>query len=134
LKVNIAADELRKIYREAKIFWHFSGYKQRDPSRFEHFGMTTVEAMQNRCVPVVFDGGGLGEIVEHQVSGYLFTDMTGMTSMTLDLIRNPSSLTKMSEGAFARGKKFTKEAFAARVREHFSRLLRKYSFQHLKGE
>lgn len=134
LKVNISAKELHEIYHQAKIFWHFCGYKQKDPAKFEHFGMTTVEAMQNGCVPVVFGGGGLREIVEHKVSGYLFEDMASMTSMTLELIQKPSQLTRLSEGAFNRGKTFTKEIFVARVREHFMSLLETYSFQNLDKE
>lgn len=134
LKVNISAEELREVYHKAKLFWHFCGYGQKDPAKFEHFGMTTVEAIQNRCVPVVFNGGGLREIVEHKVSGYLFDDMAGMSSMTLELIQKPSQLTRLSERAFNRGKTFTKEIFVARVREHFMNLLRIYSFQNLDKE
>ena len=72
LKVNIPVSELQEMYRQAGIFWHFCGLLQTEPALVEHFGMTTVEAMQNGCVPVVFDGGGQREIVEEGRSGFRF--------------------------------------------------------------
>jgi len=45
--------------------------------------MTTVEAMQNYCVPVVIDGGGQREIVEHGISGFRFTSKEELKSYTL---------------------------------------------------
>jgi glycosyltransferase involved in cell wall biosynthesis len=32
--------------------------------------MTVVEAMQNEAVPIVYDGGGLPEIVDHGINGF----------------------------------------------------------------
>src|SRR5512136_1152178 len=63
LKVNLPLDELNRLYQEATLFWHMCGLKHEDPSGIEHFGMTAVEAMQNKAVPIVYDGGGLREIV-----------------------------------------------------------------------
>jgi glycosyltransferase involved in cell wall biosynthesis len=128
LKVNISAEELKKIYQKAKVFWHFCGYMQTDPARIEHFGMTTVEAMQSGCVPVVFNGGGQKEIIETQDSGFLFDDYEEMVAVTLDLLQNPSLISRISQNAYQRGKQFTKEIFKAKVKKHFSELLRTYKF------
>src|SRR5207245_8469233 len=55
LRVNVPMAELRTWYAKAAVFWHACGLDEREPHLIEHFGMTTVEAMQNRCAPVVFD-------------------------------------------------------------------------------
>lgn len=67
---NLTNSDILKLYGEASIFWHACGLGEKDPHLVEHFGMTTVEAMQNYCVPIVIDGGGQKEIVEHGVSGF----------------------------------------------------------------
>ncbi len=72
LKVNADFDEVKSLYAKASIFWHGCGLGEVNPQRFEHFGMATVEAMQNSCAPIVFNGGGQPEIVEHGRSGFLF--------------------------------------------------------------
>ena len=63
LRVNITAAELQELYHRASLFWHFCGFGQSDPALVEHFGMTVAEAMQSGCIPLVFDGGGMREIV-----------------------------------------------------------------------
>ena len=40
---------------------------------FEHFGITTVEAMAAGCVPVVIDKADQREIVRHVTDGYRWT-------------------------------------------------------------
>lgn len=129
LKINISAEELKRTYAQAKLFWHFSGLGQRDPARVEHFGMTTVEAMQNGCVPVVFKGGGLKEIVKEGISGALFSNLEEQQKKSLDLITDSSFMSRLARGAVERGKQFTKKIFMSKVREHFSRLLSIYLFK-----
>ena len=47
---------------------------QREPRRMEHFGMVATEAMAAGCVPIVFCGGGLPEIVSHGVDVHILVD------------------------------------------------------------
>ncbi len=57
----------------ASIYWHAGGLGEdpdRHPDRFEHFGITVVEAMAAGAVPLVFAAGGPAEIVEHGVNGF----------------------------------------------------------------
>jgi len=89
LQVNISAPELHDLYKKARIFWHLCGLNRDEPELVEHFGMTTAEAMQNGCVPVVFAGGGLVEIVENNVSGLLFSSRDQLARQTLKLINDP---------------------------------------------
>jgi glycosyltransferase involved in cell wall biosynthesis len=48
-------DAIERQFRRARVFLH--------SKRFEHFGMTTVEAIGHGCVPVVHDSGGQREVV-----------------------------------------------------------------------
>ncbi len=128
LKVNVSSDDLKKLYRKAKIFWHFCGIGQTDPACVEHFGMTTVEAMQNYCVPVIFNGGGQKEVVKDGESGFLFKDFKELYNKTLRLIRKPEKMQFLSEGAYTQGKKFTKKIFSHKIKKHFGQLLKDYSF------
>jgi glycosyltransferase involved in cell wall biosynthesis len=129
LRVNTPVEELKDVYRTARIFWHFSGLGQRDPARIEHFGMTTVEAMQNGCVPVVFRGGGQTEIVEEGVSGFLFGSPLELQEKTRILMQDPQMSAKLAGGAHARSLAFTKDVFMDRVRKHFSGILSEYRFR-----
>jgi glycosyltransferase involved in cell wall biosynthesis len=129
LRVNISAAELKTLYRKAKIFWHLCGLRQNEPELVEHFGMTTAEAMQNGCAPVVFAGGGLREIVEDGVSGLLFSSAVQLSRQTMLLIDEPQRLRSMGENACQRGKVFERAVFSARVKEIFSALLRDYRME-----
>lgn len=126
LKVDISLSELKELYRKASIFWHLAGLEQRDPERAEHFGMTTVEAMQNRCAPVVFRGGGQKEIIEDRVSGLFFNTREGLINRTLELMDSVSLREKIGRGAYKRGKEFTKKSFLHKAQKHFEEILMGY--------
>lgn len=126
LKLNIAADELKALYRRSSIFWHLCGLDQTDPSLVEHFGMTIVEAMQNGLVPIVFDGGGQREIVEEGVSGFRVQSSAALMNAVIKLLRDPALRARLSRGAFERSKLFTRETFESNVRDFFSTELEKY--------
>ena len=108
---NLSNEEIKNMYARASLFWHACGLNTDAPSRAEHFGMTTVEAMQNRCVPVVINKGGQREIVEHGKSGYLFDDTGEWMRYSLNLIRDIESRKVMAQHAEARGGFFKKNTF-----------------------
>lgn len=123
LRINIPLNELESNYRKATIFWHFCGLHQSDPALVEHFGMSIAEAMQNRCVPVVFNGGGQREIVEQGVSGFLFSSRKELEARTLELLRDDHLRHTLSRGAYARGMQFTRDAFIARMKTLFEQIM-----------
>ena len=120
IATNLNNYEIKKLYSKASIFWHACGLDENDPRLIEHFGMTTVEAMQNYCVPVVIDGGGQREIVEHGISGFRFTSKEELKSYTLKLINDDYLREKMTKNAYNRSKKFSKEEFEKKALEFFS--------------
>lgn len=61
---NVKRDEVEEILLKSKIYWHAGGYEETNPINFEHFGIAPVEAISAGCVPILFDGGGLPEIIK----------------------------------------------------------------------
>ena len=126
LKLNITGDELKSLYHRSAIFWHLCGLDQSDPALVEHFGMTIVEAMQNRAVPIVFDGGGQREIVEHGSSGFRVSSTAELMSFTLKLLRDAQLREELGSNAVERSKAFSREVFEKKTRDFFSAELQKY--------
>ncbi len=127
LQVNVPLTELKQLYARAAIFWHFCGLNQSNPANVEHFGMSTVEAMQNGCLPIVFDGGGQREIVENGVSGYRFSSIGKLLDLTWNVVRAPGLRESIGRAARLRGGDFTRAIFAAKVRSLFMPLAEEYA-------
>lgn len=122
LKVNLSYGEIKALYRSASIFWHACGLNEIEPRLVEHFGMTTVEAMQNYCVPIVIRGGGQVEIVQDGICGFTFSTLKELQVHTLTVINNGVLRTDMAKKAYQRSHEFNGEAFKARVTALFSEI------------
>lgn len=65
--INVSGKEVEEIYLKSKIYWHATGFGEDEnyqPIRFEHFGISPIEAMSGKCVPILYRGGGLPEIIK----------------------------------------------------------------------
>ena len=112
--------DMLKLYNESAIYWHASGYGEdetRDPVKFEHFGITTVEGMAAGCVPVVIGKGGQPEIVSHGRNGYLWNSPEQLITYTLRLIRDPGLREKISAISLADSAAYSKMKFQDRLDE-----------------
>lgn len=127
IMVNVPAALLKSIYSKAKIFWHACGLKESNPHMIEHFGMSIVEAMQNYCAPIIFDGGGQREIVQHGQSGYRFRSLRQLKKYTCELITTPALLETIQQNAYEQGLTFRKERFQAGVRRLFGAIKKEYA-------
>ena len=58
MKKNASSSELEKIHSASQFFLH--------TMREEPFGISTVEAILNGCIPVVHNSGGSAEIVGNE--------------------------------------------------------------------
>lgn len=69
--INASGREVEDVYLKSKIYWHATGFGEDEsfqPIRFEHFGIAPIEAMSAGCIPVLFNGGGLKELIK--VTGF----------------------------------------------------------------
>lgn len=117
IKANAAVSEIKEYYRRAAVFWHACGLDETKPELVEHFGMTTVEAMQNYCVPIVIDGGGQREIVEHGDSGFRFSTLEELKAFSLTVMVDKELCRRMGERAYQRSHLFNQAVFKDKLEE-----------------
>jgi glycosyltransferase involved in cell wall biosynthesis len=115
IRANASVGEIKDYYRRAAVFWHACGLDENRPERVEHFGMTTVESMQNCCVPIVIDGGGQREIVENGDCGFRFSTLDELQSFSLIVMGNPEQRRRMAARAFQRSHLFSREVFKEKL-------------------
>lgn len=108
---NIAFEQLKKTYREAQIYWHAAGFHETEPERMEHFGISTVEAMSAGAVPVVYNGGGLSEIIRDGENGFLWASRDDLVDETARLIGSASMFRTMSRNAASDSVKYSASVF-----------------------
>jgi glycosyltransferase involved in cell wall biosynthesis len=107
---NIEWKELVKIFARSFIFWHASGMgedEEAHPEKFEHFGITTVEAMAAGCIPVVINKGGQKEIIEHGYNGFLFSSRQELKDITLDIIKGKVEVKRIINNAILSCRRFS---------------------------
>ncbi len=112
--INPNFSDLKNIYSLSSIYWHAAGYEvdeMKNPQNTEHFGITIVEAMISGLVPVVIKKGGIPEIVENGVSGYLWNSIDELVSYTNKLINDKDLIKSMSKESLKICQKFSKENF-----------------------
>nr|MDA3898801.1 glycosyltransferase [Desulfobacteraceae bacterium] len=119
LKPDLNYQQLKQLYARGAIFWHACGLNETNPHLIEHFGMTTVEAMQNKCVPVVYDGGGQQEIVSHGLNGFRFKNIDQLQQFTLALIKNKKLREDLVDAAYERSHDFNLKAFQNNIENIF---------------
>lgn len=117
---DISFAELKKLYCKASIFWHACGLNETTPHLIEHSGMATVEAMQNYCVPVVYDGGAQMEIVIQGESGFRFKTIEAMQAYTIAVINNDVLREKIATNAYERSHNFNFAVFKKNIFKFFS--------------
>ncbi len=112
---NIAHQDLEHLYGMSKIYWHAMGFEETDPTKMEHFGITTVEAMAAGVVPVVIKKGGQTEIVEENKSGLFWETQAQLIEQTVSLTGNEKKWSELSKGATARAEIFSDQRFKKEI-------------------
>lgn len=113
---NLPFDGLIKLYSESSIYWHGAGYGETDPSKMEHFGITTVEAMASGCASVVINLGGQKEIIEDGVNGFLWDSPDELEEKTFRLIEDEKLRNKFSISAKKAAERFSKKHFSEKIK------------------
>ncbi|MEY2420432.1 MAG: hypothetical protein QOI95_499 [Acidimicrobiaceae bacterium] len=117
--VNATGAELRSLYASAGIFWSLTGLGEdprTHPARFEHFGITTVEAMSAAAVPIVLEAGGQVEIVRDDTDGFLIRDLDELIAATRRVATDDVLRSRLSASAEERAQYFAMPRFAERFR------------------
>lgn len=112
--VNPPFDVLKKIYAKSKIYWHAAGFgidEKKHPENTEHFGMAIVEAMASGAVPITVAKGGIPEIVENGVNGYLWKTTDELITKTEQLVDDHDTLNRMSQQSLINCRQFSKDNF-----------------------
>jgi len=78
------------------------------PSESESFGLAALEAMAARTPVISTNTGGVPEVNEHGVSGFLSNvgDVEDMANNTLKILENDETLEQFRNGAYEQAKKF----------------------------
>ena len=116
--------DLVTIYKRSLFFIHAKGYLESEdnPMKMEHFGMTTVEAMANGCIPFVINKAGQKEIVEQNVSGFLWNDLSELQDYLIKVIDKPDVISVIQKKAIERSTVFLTESFKNKALLLFSNL------------
>ncbi|MFH0773093.1 MAG: glycosyltransferase family 4 protein [bacterium] len=122
-KTNISFNELRELYKDASVYWHFSGYgvdALAHPEQVEHLGMTPLEAMASRTVPFCFNAGGPRELIEGGKNGFLFNTEEELLQQMSYFLNTPTLQHHMQEAAYRFAlKSFHYDRFAIHVKKIF---------------
>jgi glycosyltransferase involved in cell wall biosynthesis len=120
LHVNARGEDLAELFAAARLYWHGGGLgedPERHPDRFEHFGITVVEAMSAGAVPIVYEIGGPATIVREADCGHTYSSIAELATLTVDLVHAPAEVDRLAEVATRRGADFSFDRFADRLHE-----------------
>jgi glycosyltransferase involved in cell wall biosynthesis len=124
--VNLPFARLVDLYGRSSLYWHAMGYGEdpdRHPERFEHFGMTTVEAMAAGCVPMVIAAGGQVEIVTAEKNGFWWSSPEELKKCVARFLEMPpAEVAQMRAAARSRACDFSPDRLRARVTEIYRSL------------
>lgn len=90
--VNATHEQIAALYGRSQLYWHAAGYgidEHKNPELTEHFGISTVEAISAKCLPLVVPYGGQREIVHD--SRYHWETIDELITKTHALIKSPIS-------------------------------------------
>lgn len=116
---DISYDDLVTEYKKAKIFWHAKGLgvDSANPLLMEHFGMTTVEAMANGCLPIVINKAGQREIIENGKFGFLWNNIDELQKQTLMVANNEIVLDRIAKNAMIQSENFLFPYFSKKIKQ-----------------
>ncbi len=94
---NAPRSKVEEILIKSKIYWHATGYGENEnkhPIKFEHFGIAPIEAISAGCVPILFKGGGLVEIIKkiNYQKNFIFNSTSDLINKTKEILNQNTNL------------------------------------------
>jgi len=95
------------------------------PSKSESFGLSALEAMSCEIPVIGTSAGGLKEVVEHGISGYICDpdDIKSMSKAAVAVLANKKNRVKMGLAARARAKKFDSKNIIEKYVDYYKEVL-----------
>ncbi len=113
---NATHGKLCEVYSRASIYWHAKGFGVEEKSAYEHFGITTVEAMSYGCIPVVINKGGQCEIVDHGENGFRWDTASEMIHYTkLIIAKSIDQNATLRSNAVKKSKRYSEDIFRKEI-------------------
>lgn len=116
--VNARGRDLAALFAGATLFWHGAGLGEqveRHPDRFEHFGISVVEAMSAGAVPMVYEHGGPAAIIDGADCGVTYSTVEELAAHTIALANDPGGVRRRSANAIRQAGEFAFDRFAERI-------------------
>jgi glycosyltransferase involved in cell wall biosynthesis len=76
-------------------------------------------------VPIVYDGGGLREIVDHGLNGFRVQSKAELLECSIKLLRDEKLIQKLSQSAQEKAQTYSRRKFEARVKTFFDEILKR---------
>ena len=119
---NATRAELGDLYQQADCYWHGTGLgadRETQAEKFEHFGITVVEAMASGCIPFVLNHGGPASIVTPGQDGWIYRNPAELAEMTSRFLANTDhdQANRMRAAAQQRARDYSFEVFRRCWRE-----------------
>lgn len=121
--INISRAELDSWYQKARFFIHATGYgidEQKHPEQVEHFGITTVEALQAGAVPLAVGKGGQKEILTGELAELMWDTIPACVEKLRTLIMDEKKYIRLQELGLIRARDFGSERFNKQVITFFN--------------
>lgn len=111
---NPSREKIEDLYASSYIFWHAKGYEELDPYQMEHFGITTVEAMSAKCIPIVINKGGQTEIVTEEC-GFKWNNLDELIKYTEEIYSGKLDISSMQKNCVERSNLYSKENYQKKL-------------------
>lgn len=111
---NPSREKIEDLYASSFIFWHAKGYEELDPYQMEHFGITTVESMSAKCIPIVINKGGQTEIVTDEC-GFKWNNLDELIKYTEEIYSGKLDISSMQKNCVERSNLYSKENYQKKL-------------------
>jgi glycosyltransferase involved in cell wall biosynthesis len=118
IKYGLSECQLRDEFASSAVLWSTTGLNQTDQygeNSQESFGLAIAESMAMGCVPVAVNAGGVSEIIQNDVNGYLVNSPDEMGYATIRLLYSNDIWRRLSTAASTRSNHFSRETFRKKI-------------------